>query len=93
MRTQPWIIPARREKLRVLFCKGSIDPPEQLLGHVRVARLVRMRQAVAAWRSAVPYLGERPRVVVQAVADVVQAQGMGQRACIMATSWLSALKK
>lgn len=37
-----------------------------------------MRQAVAAWRSAVPYLGERPRVVAQAAADVVQAKRMGQ---------------
>ncbi len=62
----------------MLFCKGFIDLPKPLPDHVRAARLVRMGQVVAAWRRAVAYLGERPRVVAQAVADVVQVQGMGQ---------------
>ena len=47
-------------------------------GHVRVAGLVGVREAVAAWRSAVAELFQCSGMVGKAVADVVQAQRVGQ---------------
>ena len=72
------VVAARGHEPGELPLKGLVDGPEQLLGHVGAARHVRVRQAVPARRRAVPYLGKGPRVVAQGVADVVQAQGMGQ---------------
>ena len=47
-------------------------------GHVRVAGFVGVREAVAAWRSAVAELFQCSGMVGKAVADVVQAQRVDQ---------------
>ena len=75
---EPGVVPAGGQELGILFRERFIDLPEKFLGHVRVAGLVGVREAIAAWRSAAAELFQCSGMVGKAVADVVQAQRVGQ---------------
>ena len=52
--------------------------PEQILGQGRIALAVGVGKAVAAGRSRAAHGRERPRVQAQAVADVIEPDGVGE---------------
>ena len=51
--------------------------PEQILDHVAVANLVRVRERVAAWRHRAADYSQFGRMMAQRVANIVQPNRMG----------------
>ena len=73
-----WTVPAGGLEFGMPPGHGIVYGPNQLLDHVRTAVPVGVRQAIAACRSATAVLLQGAGVAGQAVADVVQAQCMGE---------------
>ena len=69
---------ASESKLRMRLLKQGLDLPEELLRHAGATDLVGMGKAVAARRGASAQGGQGSAVIPEGVADVVQADRMGQ---------------
>jgi hypothetical protein len=69
---------SRAGKSRVHVLQMREDLPEELLRNLCRAGLVSVRKVVAAWRRRSPQGTQRPRVQRQAVAHIVQTDGMGE---------------
>lgn len=75
---QAGVVPAAAHELGMVPGKCLACLPEELLRHGGRPGLAGVGQAVAAWRRAVACLAQVACMVGQAVADVVQAQRMGE---------------
>lgn len=75
---QPRIASAAGKKSWIVILQVVINAPEKFLRHVRIPVTVRIRQAIACWRSTKTDLIQHPRVILKVVADIVQTQRMCQ---------------
>lgn len=71
-------VAARWPEARTQRLKVSQDAPKQLLHHIAVAVLVRVRERVTAWRNHTTDRSKFGGVVPEAVADIVQPNRVGQ---------------
>ena len=66
------------DKARGQITQMLEDRPEQFLGHLRRPYFVGMREVVAAGRSGPSETGQRPRMQLQRIADVIETDAVGQ---------------